>query len=75
MKSIMSSGREERIGKINQQTVLDIQDGVMQAALGAVALTAALVGIWGLLSLFGGIVLGGGVMEMARGWISAVGGM
>ena len=75
MKSIIRSEREESVEKINQQTVLDVQDGVMQAALGAVALIAALVGVWGLLSLFGGIALGGGVMEMARGWISAIGGM
>ncbi len=74
MKSIISSGREERASKINQQTVLDIQDGVMQAAMAAVALSAVLVGVWGLLSLIGGVALGGGIMEMVRGWVTAISG-
>jgi hypothetical protein len=75
MKSIINSSREEGISKINQQSVVDFQDGVIQAALAILAMMAALVGVWGLLSLIGGVALGGGVMEMARGWLGSIGGM
>lgn len=73
MKSIMSNKDDESIGKIDQQSLMEFHDGVMQAAIVAVTVVAALVGIWGLMSLFGGIVMGGGVAEMARGWLGAIG--
>jgi len=75
MKSIITNGKEKGTDGIDQQTMMDFQEGVMQAALGVMALAAVLVGAWGLLSLFGGITMGGGIMEMARSWISAIGGM
>lgn len=73
MKTTASDGREKGIGKIDQQSLLDFQDGVMQAAMVVLALAAALIGVWGLLSLGHGIAMSGGVLEIARNWLSAVG--
>lgn len=73
MKTTLSDGRDKGIGNIDQQSLLDFQDGVVQTAMVVMTMAAALVGVWGILSLFSGIALGGGVLEMARGWLSSVG--
>lgn len=73
MKTTISTGRDKGIGKIDQQSLLDLQDGVVQAAMVVVTLVAALIGVWGVLSLCSGIALGGGVLEMGRNWLAAVG--
>lgn len=73
MKNTISSGRDKGIGKIDQESVLDFQDGVVQAAMVVVTLAAALIGVWGVLSLCSGIALGGGLVEMGRNWLAAIG--
>lgn len=73
MKTTLSEGIDKGIIKIDQHSVIDFQEGVVQVAMIAVTLTAALVGIWGLLSLCSGIALGGGVVEMAKCWLGAAG--
>ena len=73
MKTTITSGHEKGIGKIDQQSVLDFQDGVVQAAMVVMVLAAALIGLWGVVSLCSGIALGGGVLEMATNWLAAVG--
>lgn len=73
MKTTLSDGREKGIGKIDQQSLLDLQEGVVQTAMVVVTLTAALIGLWGVISLCSGIALGGGLVEMARSWLGAIG--
>ena len=59
---------------INSNSVPEIQEGVMQVAMGLLIATAAIVGIWGLVSLFAGISMEGGILDMITGWINAVSG-
>lgn len=73
MKTTLSDGREKGIGKIDQQSLLDFQDGVVQAVMVVMTLAAALIGLWGIVSLCSGIALGGGILEMAGSWFAAVG--
>lgn len=73
MKTTTSDGRDKGVIKINQQSILDFQEGVVQAAMIAMTLVAAFIGVWGLLSLCSGIAIGGGIVEMAKGWLSSVG--
>lgn len=73
MKTTLADGRDKGVGKIDQQSVIDFQDGVVQAAMIAMTMAAALVGLWGVVSLCSGIALGGGLIEMASSWLTAVG--
>lgn len=73
MKTTLSGKVEKGIGKIDQQSLLDFQDGVVQAAMVAMTLAAALIGLWGVVSLCSGVALGGGVLQMANSWFAAVG--
>jgi predicted nucleic acid-binding Zn ribbon protein len=73
MKTTVSDGCDKGISKIDQQSLFDLQDGVVQAAMVVMTLVAALIGVWGVLSLCSGIALGGGVVEMGRNWLAAVG--
>ena len=57
---------------IDSQSALEFQEGVMQVAMGIIVLAAALVGVWGVISLFGGLQAGG-VAGMAKGWMTAIG--
>jgi hypothetical protein len=73
----MKPGTDERnrsASGIDSQSALEFQEGVMQAAMGIIVVAAALVGIWGLISLFGGLQAGG-IIGIAKGWMSAIGGM
>jgi len=47
---------------------------VSEVGMGAILVLAALIGIWGFACLMGGIVNGGGITELANGWMSAVAG-
>lgn len=49
--------------------------GISQVGIGVIVTLAALIGIWGVACLFGGINQDGNLMEMARGWLTAVTGM
>lgn len=73
MKTTIRTGQDKGINKIDQQALFDVQDGVVQAAMVVFTLAAALIGVWGVLSLCSGIALGGGVVEMVRNWSAAVG--
>jgi len=73
MKTTTSDGRDKGTININQQSLLDFQEGVVQAAMVVMTMLVALIGVWGLLSLCSGIVMGGGIVEMAKGWLSSVG--
>jgi hypothetical protein len=75
MKTQATEEKKTGVSRIEQEQMLEMQDGVMQAAMAVLTLAVALVGVWGLLSLFGGIALGGGIGEIIRGWYGAVGGM
>lgn len=43
-----------------------------EIGMGIIMVLAALIGIWGIACLIGGIVNGGGVGELLNGYISAV---
>lgn len=73
MKTTLSDRVEKGIGKIDQQSLLDFQDGVVQAAMVVMTLAVALIGLWGVVSLCSGVALGGGVLQMANSWFAAVG--
>ncbi len=73
MKTTLSDGREKGISKIDQESLFDFQDGVVQAVMLVMTMAAALIGLWGVVSLCSGIALGGGLIEMASGWLTAVG--
>ncbi|MBU0484354.1 MAG: hypothetical protein KKB30_07555 [Proteobacteria bacterium] len=60
---------------VNSNSVLELQEGTMQVVVGIIFATAAIIGIWGLISLFGGIVMAGGILEAAREWMGAITGM
>ena len=66
--------RNRNASGIDSQSALEFQEGVMQAAMGIMVVAAALVGIWGVISLFGGLQAGG-LIEITKGWMAAVGGM
>jgi len=46
--------------------------GAAQAGIGIITVMAALVGLWGLACLAGGIMAAGGPVELARAWLGAV---
>ena len=53
----------------------NIAQGTSQVGIGIILMLAALVGIWGVACLFGGIVKSGSMVEMGRGFLTAVIGM
>jgi len=52
-----------------------IGEGISQAGVGVILVLATLIGIWGIACLIGGMSTMGGVMELGRGWLTAVTGM
>ena len=46
-----------------------------EVGIGVIMVLAALIGIWGIACLFGGIVQSGGIAELVNGFISAVTGV
>jgi hypothetical protein len=46
--------------------------GISQVGIGLILSLAALVGLWGLASFFSGIVSSGGLLDLARDWLTAV---
>ena len=46
-----------------------------EVGVGVIMILAALIGIWGIACLFGGIVQSGGIAELVNGFISAVTGV
>lgn len=52
-----------------------VAEGASQAGMGIIVVLAALIGAWGLACLVGGLGNSTGLLEMARGWMTAVTGM
>ncbi|OQX20680.1 MAG: hypothetical protein BWK76_00525 [Desulfobulbaceae bacterium A2] len=48
--------------------------GAAQAGVGIIIIMSALVGLWGLACLVGGIMAAGGPGALARAWLSAISG-
>ena len=67
-----TSQQETAREAMNSNSLPEVQEGVMQVAMGILVVTAAIVGIWGLVSLFAGISMEGGVLDMVNGWMNAV---
>lgn len=59
------------IGELEKEAIME---GTSQAGIGILIALAALIGVWGLACLAGGIA-NGGVVELLRGWVNAVSGM
>ncbi|HET97854.1 MAG TPA: hypothetical protein ENN98_04040 [Desulfurivibrio alkaliphilus] len=64
--------RQERLGK-EAVDGRGIAEGVGQAGIGIIVLLAALIGVWGLACLVGG-VMATGAGDLVRGFISSVAG-
>ena len=73
MKATFGSSNERNVESINRQSIPDIQEGVVQAVMIVVTLTAALIGVWGVMSLCSGVALSGGLIEVAKNWFAAIG--
>lgn len=71
MKGATSNGTA-RLDALNQEVV---GEGVSQAGISIILGLALLIGTWGLACLVSGISRMGGVMELARGWMTAITGM
>lgn len=71
MKGTTSNGTA-RLDALNQEVV---GEGVSQAGISIILGLALLIGTWGLACLISGISRMGGVMELARGWMTAITGM
>jgi hypothetical protein len=71
----MKSGTEEKskyATGIDSPSALELQEGVMQVVMGVIVVAATLVGVWGIVSLFGGLQAGG-LVGMGKGWMTAIG--
>ena len=66
--------RNREASGIDSRSALEFQEGVLQAAMGIIVAAASLIGIWGVISLFGGLQAGG-LVGIVKGWMSAIGGM
>jgi hypothetical protein len=60
---------------LDVSTVNKMGRDVAEVGVGVIAVLAAMIGIWGIACLFGGIVQGGGIAELVNGFISAVTGV
>ena len=61
------------LGELDQAA---IGEGISQAGVAVILTLATLIGVWGLACLIGGMsTMMGGVMELGRGWLTAVTGM
>ncbi|MFZ5774390.1 MAG: hypothetical protein ACOY3Z_02750 [Thermodesulfobacteriota bacterium] len=68
MKKAMSDGTA-RLGTLDQEA---LEEGVSQAGITIILGLAFLIGTWGLTCLVSGFSRMGGIMELARGWLTAV---
>lgn len=75
MKTAMEN--EERMvltGEIEDTEFEEMEQGVSQAGMGVMIALAGLTGIWGLVCLVSAAAQNG-VLELIRGWLSAVTGI
>ena len=72
-KTINSKGFN---GGVTARTGLDnITQGTSEVGIVIILTSAAIVGLWGTACLFGGIAKSGSLVEMGRGFLTAVVGM
>ena len=60
------------LGELDQ---VAIGEGISQAGVTVILTLATLIGAWGIACLIGGMSAMGGIMELSRGWLTAVTGM
>lgn len=72
MRDALEINESVDVGTVEQQ---DIAEGISYAGIGIIKTLAALIGVWGVACLIGGLSKSGGIMEMAQGWLTAVTGM
>lgn len=60
---------------LDVSTVNKMGRDTAEVGVGVIMVLAALIGIWGIACLFGGIVQSGGIAELVNGFISAVTGV
>jgi len=73
MKAETTGHKNEASSGIDTGSMLEIQEGVMQVVMGIMVVAAAMIGIWGFISLLGGIQ-SGGLLELGRDWLNAING-
>lgn len=60
------------LGELDKEAVTE---GASQAGLGVIIVLAALIGVWGIACLIGGLGKSAGLLEAARGWLTAITGV
>ena len=60
------------LGELDQEA---IGEGISQAGVVIILTLATLIGLWSIACLIGGMISMGGIMELGRGWLTAVTGM
>jgi hypothetical protein len=60
------------LGELDQEAVTE---GASQAGLGVIIVLAALIGVWGIACLIGGLGKSAGFLEAAQGWLTAITGV
>jgi len=65
---------KERTGSAGLEiTSIDkITRDASEVGMGVIMVMAALIGIWGIACLIGGIANSGGIADLANGWLAAV---
>jgi hypothetical protein len=58
--------------EINQEA---ISEGASQAGMGIILTLAAVVGVWSVACMIGGLANAGGIGQLARAWFTAVTGI
>ncbi len=66
-----SKGKMGGLG-LDVSTVNKMGRDATEVGVGVIMVLAALIGIWGVACLFGGIVQSGGIAELVNGFLSAV---
>jgi len=70
-KTLKETRRMSGLG-VDVSTVNKMGRDATEVGIGVITILAALIGIWGIACLFGGIVQSGGIAELVNGFISAV---
>lgn len=63
------------IGGVEETALERINSGIVQVGSGLVIMTVGLVGLWGVATLISAIARSGGIVSMARSWLTAITGM
>jgi len=63
------------IGGVEETALERVNTGIVQVGAGLVIMMVGLVGLWGVATLLSAAARGGGIMAMARNWLTAVTGV